>query len=83
MKTATALLLAEFFLDANQCRAKFDSNLNPRYTLKDIVEFDVPSLITFAFNWTTTPEGYDYWRDLDRKWYEFYTKYEDSIKSNN
>jgi hypothetical protein len=22
-----------------------------------------------AFDWSNTPEGYDYWLDIDNKWY--------------
>lgn len=63
------------FLESNKCRTQFETafylfNRYHRlsYGLWQIMDGD-ECFIGRAFDWSKTPEGYDYWLDIDNKWY--------------
>lgn len=36
-------------------------------------------VIDFSFNWSCTPQGKDYWSNIDIKWYKFLLNRKDNI----
>jgi len=42
------------------------TDITPEYLVKKSV--NDTDLISSAFIWGSSPEGYEYWRDLDMKW---------------
>ena len=63
------------FLEKNKCRKQFETAFyrfnrchKLSYGLWQIMGGD-ESFIGRAFDWSNTPEGYDYWLDIDNKWY--------------
>lgn len=63
------------FLDENGCRMQFEKAFylfNRCHRLSEglwkILGAD-ECFIGRAFDWSDTPEGYDYWLSIDNKWY--------------
>ena len=41
---------------------------------------DAECIFAQAFVWHTTPEGRDFWRNLDREWYNLYSNWVEEAK---
>ena len=66
------------FLRANNCEGEFSRNFfiqcgSNRFdsTLADIMVID-ESFVARCFDWTRTPEGRDYWKNIDALWWKTY-----------
>lgn len=61
------------FLREQMCEEAFDRAF---YTFNDCTALDVSLweageaeyIFAHAFDWSTTPEGRDFWREVDKKW---------------
>ena len=61
------------FLREQMCEEAFDRAF---YAFNDCTALDVSLweageseyIFAHAFDWSATPEGRDFWRDIDRKW---------------
>jgi hypothetical protein len=70
------------FLKSKNCEDEFDrafyeQNGCTRFdaALWDIIEDvadDVRNLFGYSFNWSKTPEGVQFWRNVDLMWYNYY-----------
>lgn len=38
-------------------------------------DYDYSELINYAFEWKTSRKGYNFWKDLHRKWTDIYDNY--------
>ncbi|MCI1720980.1 MAG: hypothetical protein LKM37_08280 [Bacteroidales bacterium] len=56
------------FYEQNGC-TRFDAAL--WNTVEDAAE-DVKNLFGYAFNWSKTSEGIQFWRSIDLMWYNYY-----------
>ena len=74
MKQKTTYILFRQFLQKQGCEEAFDRHFeenHPGYTLDArLAEFFCIDCGTIgrAFRWDETPEGRDYWKDIDRIW---------------
>ena len=66
------------FLRDNGCERQFDVAFYEQCganvideTLADILVID-EGFFSRAFRWDQTPEGREFWKDLDRKWWSFF-----------
>lgn len=67
----------EQFLIDNNIFSQFCSNIFVEYSmlLYEYCEYIRPfHYINEAFTWSHTEEGYDFWWEVDRKWYKIYEK---------
>lgn len=72
--TSDSYLRFRTFLREEGCEEAFDRAF---YTFNDCTALDVSLwnageakfIIGHAFDWSATPEGRDFWRDIDRNWY--------------
>jgi len=46
-----------------------------------IEEETLYELINHAFHWASTPQGHDYWSELDEKWRGIMMKYQNKLKT--
>jgi len=65
------------FLERNDCLEKWFKNYNKydipnkkNVPLKNFLIGYRSSYINYAFRWRLSPEGYDYWMNIDKKWKE-------------
>lgn len=66
-----ALTLFLIFLEKNKAYAAFMCNFtgfDSSISFDDLAVHRPRAYITKAFNWSSTPEGADYWRFLDDQW---------------
>ncbi len=57
------------FLRDNDALEKFEANCKGHHALSLTVEEAYEDCeIDTSFRWSTSPEGYDYWNELDNKW---------------
>lgn len=62
------------FLKENNCYIKFKDNFfreNPEGDFADFIHRSVYNIFIIAFCWSETPEGREYWRNLNYKWNDF------------
>lgn len=62
------------FLREQKVLTKFKQNLKQDYSQRNIPELcadEGVDVLYGAFFWNVTPEGYDFWRDLQRKFKQF------------
>ena len=62
------------FLKENNCYAKFKDNFYRENPEKDFAEFmcsNIYNILIIAFSWSETPEGREYWRNMNYKWVDF------------
>ena len=69
------------WLRANNLYEKYESNRRVTNTIKQDVFFrkhigHYIYLIRSSFYWLATPEGYGYWKDVDKKWIKYIRKQE-------
>lgn len=43
---------------------------NPAETVRFVFKHEILHYIFLAFTWSCTAEGFDYWNNLERKWYK-------------
>ena len=63
------------FLENNNCTEQFKINFHndkDHDSLDDLIKEGEYFLIIQAFLWDGTPEGEEYWSDIDQLWYEYY-----------
>lgn len=63
------------FLRAEECEAQFDLAflLHNGHTALDAALWETGEaefIFAHAFDWSTTPEGRDYWQKIDKEWNE-------------
>lgn len=68
--------LFRYFLRDEGCEAAFDEafyHYNGGVTLDARLweAGDAAYILGHAFEWSATPEGRDFWAELDRRWYRF------------
>ena len=51
------------FLEDNSCKEQYYENRN-------VKSLDSNDLIDGAFVWHESPEGHDYWSEINRKWHK-------------
>ena len=68
------------FLRTNNCEKQFDSNVyqqcGANYFDEYLANYMVlnESFFGRCFDWRKTPEGRDYWKAIDRKWWKEFTR---------
>jgi hypothetical protein len=66
------------FLKENSCYNKYFNNLNfspIRFNhLTKLLDYPI-HLINFAFDWSLSEEGLDYWENISNKWILIYKSY--------
>ena len=82
------------FLCDNDCEQQFDTAFYVQCgakvldeTLADILVID-EGFFGRVFRWDLTPEGREFWKDIDNKWWKYYDKFVpksplDNIDGNN
>ena len=73
------------FLRDHGCERAFDSAFYAYndYTMLDASLWeagDAECIFAQAFVWHMTPEGRDFWRDIDREWYNLYSNWVEEAK---
>ena len=83
MKTEFQMATSDYtafrrFLRDNGCERQFDAAFYAQCganvldeTFADILVID-ECFLGRAFDWRKTPEGREFWLDIDRKWWDFY-----------
>ena len=64
-----------YFLKENNIYNKYKYELRVRGNTIDgfLDKCDKPmSFLAESFNWVNTPQGYDFWREINRKWIAIY-----------
>lgn len=62
--------LEKYLFNLNLIKGKLESEV---FILHQITEYP-PCMIFNAFTWGSTKEGFDYWKNLHRKWGDYYNK---------
>ena len=69
------------FLRDNDCERQFDTAFYVQCgakvlgeTLADILVID-EGFFGRVFRWDLTPEGREFWKDIDNKWWKYYDKF--------
>ena len=79
------------FLKQRQIYTKYIHNIHKysyEYLSNKIDEYpsikdpNYNSFLCSAFLWHYTPEGYNYWNDIDRQWRQIYQKIERNVNKN-
>jgi len=63
------------FLVENNCKREYLDNINSnggKKWLLAVLEEDIEIAISCAFNWKSSPQGFDYWAKIDDKLTEKY-----------
>lgn len=68
------------FLIAEGIAHEFISNVD-RDRIEDSIKItNLNDIIVCSFQWRATPQGYEYWSRLDKKWYEYFEPFKKRSK---
>ena len=67
------------FLQENNCYDKFIKNFDKEWDWCD-AWLSIDDYSIYAFNWNESPEGTEFWSNLDYKWYNIKNKENDMIE---
>lgn len=62
------------FLKEHNCLQQFKENFfkeRPEEDFADLVHFNAYNIFIVSFCWQETPEGREYWRNLNYEWTDF------------
>ena len=68
------------FLKENNCYEKFIKNFDKKFVYEGWIKIEnLDRVISFAFEWDRTKEGFNYWNAIDGKWREINHKENDMV----
>ena len=69
MSKETTIKIFEKFLKKHRAFLKYKRNLGKYQDFEEfLLDTEIVSFISQSFTWRGSPEGFDYWKNLDAKW---------------
>ena len=59
---------------AYQFRRRYECQISATDFIIDILKKNPHNLIVYAFDWTSTDEGYDFWESVSIRWCHYFKK---------